>query len=423
MSKNKTIKSEVTTSEKPVASETAVEPAVVEQPVEVAPAAPETAAETATALATVARSELASAGEELVDDGVTLMHLVKTLPHKAKTFKRLHVPSEEDYERARDALSPKAQTAFDDLIERMSSESVSETRARSFRPQTIKIKQGTSNDENCPELADSGSLYTSDGIVLTAVNEAKAKKLGVATGIHVVVIASWTGRALFAPRINNKVVPLQEFGDANVNLPYCRSLDRIKGAPTKAVTGIGDCASCPYRPWKVQGEPNLCNDSVTCIFVLLRKEADGSFMPFDGLYEMQFSKSATPCGNTVMKLAEKGRHPWERILRITVKQESTKDGGVYFVPEVVGVNNEDNGRPQTVSDPESAMLKLLREQVLVQYYYPNLASVYRREEQVRTGGAGGAASKPRSDMSELERRAAAAAGEATPSSDMRDANV
>ena len=80
--------------------------------------------------------------------------------------------------RARDALSPKAQTAFDDLIERMSSESVSETRARSFRPQTIKLKQGTSNDENCPELADSGSLYTSDGIVLTAINEAKAKKLG-----------------------------------------------------------------------------------------------------------------------------------------------------------------------------------------------------------------------------------------------------
>lgn len=423
MSKNKSNKSEVNTaSEKPAEVTETVAESLAQAPVESASAAqPE--APTATELATVASSELAASGEEIVDDGVTLAHLVKLLPHKAKTFKHLHVPSEEDYDAARDALSPKAQTAFDDLIERMSAESASETRTRSFRPLTIKLKQGTSNDENCPELADSGSLYTSDGIVLTAITEAKAKKLGVATGINVVLVASWQGRALFAPRINNKVVPLQEFGDANTNLPYCRSLNRLKGAPTKAVPGIGDCPSCPYRPWKTQGEPNLCHDSVTCIFVLLRKEEDGSFTPFDGLYEMQFTKSAVPCGNKVISLAEKGRNPWDRVLRITAKQENTKDGSIYFVPKVVGVNNEDNGRPVTVTPPESAMLKLLKDQVLVQYYYPNLASVYRREEQVRTGGSGGAASKPRSDMSELERRAAAAAGEAAPSSDMRDANV
>lgn len=423
MSKNKSNKPEVNSaSEKPAEVIEAVAEHLAQAPVENVPVA-QPDAPTATELATVASSELVVSGEEIVDDGVTLTHLVKLLPHKAKTFKRLHVPSEEDYNTARDALSPEAQTAFDDLLDRMSAESASETRTRNFRPLTIKLKQGTSNDENCPELADSGSLYTSDGIVLTAINEAKAKKLGVATGINVVLIASWEGRALFAPRVNNKVVPLQEFGDANINLPYCRSLDRLKGAPTKAVSGIGDCASCSYRPWKTQGEANLCHDSVTCVFVLLRKEANGTFTPFDGLYEMQFTKSAVPCGKKVISLAEKGRNPWDRVLRVTVKQESTENGSIYFVPEVVGVNNEDNGRPVAVTAPESAMLKLLKDQVLVQYYYPSLASIYRREEQVRTGGLGGTASKPRSDMSELERRAAAAAGEAVPSSDMRDANV
>lgn len=404
----------VSVTDKPVEAETPVAE-VAAAPVE------EAATPTATELATVASAELSAGNHALEDDGVTLTHLVTLLPHKAKTFRRLHAPSEDDYETARAAMPEKSQTLFDDLIERMSAEAVSETRARNFRPQTIKLKQGTSNDENCPELADSGSLYTSDGTVLTAISEAKAKMMNVATGIHVVLIASWTGRALFAPRVNSKVVPLQEFGDANTNLPYCRSLDRQKGAAVKAVPGIGDCPSCPYRPWKVQGEPNLCNDSVTCIFVLLRAEG-GVYTPFDGLYEMTFAKSATPCGNKVMSLAEKGRNPWDRILRITAKQEAAKEkgGAVYFVPEVNGVNNDANGKPMTVAPAESAMLKLLHDEVLVKYYYPNLARIYRAEG-VRNGTAG--TGKPQGDMSEFERRAAAAAGEAAPAPDMREANV
>lgn len=378
---------------------------------------------TATELAAAETTALANDDNEAIDDGITLTHLVKILPHKAKLFRRLHAPTEGEYETARAALPERAQALFDDLLERMEAESASETRTRQFRPLTIKLKQGTSNDENCPELCDSGGLYTSDGIVLTTISEAKAKKDNIATGIHVVLLASWTGRALFAPRVNNKVIPLTEFGDANSGIPYCRSLDQLVGAPVKAVAGIGKCPECPYRPWKVQGEPNLCNDSVSCVFVLLRQEADGTFTPFDGLYEMTFSKSAIPCGKKIINLAEKGRNPWERVLRITGKQESIKDGGgVYFVPEVAGVNNPTNGHPLTVGSAESAMLKLLREQILVGYYYPNLAAVYNREAKSRTGGEG--PSTTRNDMSELERRAAIAAGE-TPAakSDMRDANV
>lgn len=419
MSKNKSNKPEVNTASENKSVEA---PAEVEASVTETPVAPAPPAVTATELATVANADLATVGDELVDDGVTVLHLVKLLPHKAKAFKRLHVASEEEFERAREALSEAARERFDDLQERMTPEAAFETGGRGFRPQTIKLKQGTSNDENCPEMCDSGGLYTSDGTVLTSPSGIKAKKAGVSTSIYVVLVAGWKGRALFAPRVNNKVVPLQEFGDANTNLPYCRSLDRLKGAPTKAVPGIGDCPACPYRPWKVQGEANLCNDSVSTVFVLLRREADGTFTPFEGLYEMTFSKSATPTGNQIQNLSEKGKHPWDRIIRISVKEEKTKDGGAYFVPEAAGVTNENDGKPMTVSPAESAMLKLLHDQILVTYYYPNLASIYRREEQVRTGGTGGGA-KPRSDMSELERRAAEAAGESAPASDMRDANV
>lgn len=378
---------------------------------------------TATALATVATAELASSKEEFDDDGVTCVHLVKDLPHKAKTFRRLHIASEDEYETARAALTPAAQERFDELMDRLTPEAAFETGSRGFRPQTIKLKQGTSNDENCPEMCDSGGLYTSDGIVLTAPTEARAKKGGVTTGIYVSLIAGWKGRVLFAPRVNNKVLPLKEFGDAKTEAPYCRSMDRLVGAPVKNVQGIGKCPECPYRPWKTQGEPNLCNDTVTCIFVVLRKEEDGRFTCFDGLYEMTFARSAAPTGNHIQALAEKGRDPWERILRISVKEEKGKAEGVYFIPEASGVTNEENGKPMTVSREDSAMLKLLRDQMLVSYYYPSLAGVYRREEQVRTGGAV-SSTQTRTDMSELERRAAEAAGE-TPraSTDMRDANV
>ena len=121
MSKNKPNKPEVNnaTENKPV--EVAAE-------AEVETSAPETTATnapppaTATELATVASADLATVGEELVDDGVTVLHLVKLLPHKAKAFKRLHVASEAEFERARDALSEAARERFDDLQERMTPE-------------------------------------------------------------------------------------------------------------------------------------------------------------------------------------------------------------------------------------------------------------------------------------------------------------
>ena len=382
------------------------------------------AAATATELATVASAELGAVAEELIDDGVTAQHLIQILPHKAKKLRRQRIPTEQEYEKARAALNTKSQARFDDLMERLSPEkSGFETGSKAFRPQTIKLKQGTTNDENCPEACDSGGLYTSDGIVLTAPTEARAKKGGVSTNLYVVVVSGWKGRALFAPRVAGKVVPLKEFEGVNDSFPYCRSLDRVVGAPAKNVPGIGRCDQCPYKPWKVQGEPNLCNDSVTAIFVLLRKEDDGSFTPFDGLYEMTFSKSATPCGNHIQALAEKGNEMWERVLRISVKEEKGKEG-VYYIPEAFGVTNDENGRPLTVRREEAAVLKMLHDQLAVTYYHPSLAQIYRREEQLRTGGGNTAASKPKSDMSELERRAAEAAGETSRGpADMRDANV
>lgn len=418
--KNKT-KSEVTS--QTAASEPAEQPeqAVPEAPTE---AQPEAATPTATQLATTATAALATIEEDVPDDGVTALHLVKILPHKAKRLRRLHIPSEAEFEEARAKLSPKAQTRFDDLIERLSPDKLgNETDTKRFRPQTIKLRQGTTKDENCPEMCDAGGLYTSDGIVLTAPSEAKAKKGGVSTNVLVVVLAHWKGRALFAPRVNSKVVPLQEFGDANADYPYCRSLDRIVGAPVKNVQGVGQCGECPYKPWKVQGEPNLCNDNVSVLFVLVTQEPDGTIVPFDGLYEMTFSKSATPTGNHICELADKGNVPWERVLKLSAKEETGKTEGVYYTPQAA-VLTDDNGRPVKVAKTDAEMLTMLYNQLMVSYYYPNLADVYRREEKTRTGGTNASASKPKSDMSELERRAAAMAGEAPKATgDMRDANV
>lgn len=393
---------------------------VAATPVVVAPEPPPAPETTPTEIATVSAAPNAITRPG-VDDGVTALHLVPLIPHKEKKLRKLHVPSEEEYAAARAALTPASGNKLDELLERLSPDKLGdETGGGRFRPMTIRLKQGVSKDPECPEMCDVGGLYTSDGIVLTAPTEMRATKGGVPMAVFVVPLLIWKGRVLFAPRVNNKIMPLDAFGDANPDWPYCRSLDRERGAPAKNVAGVGVCADCPYKPWKVPGEANLCSDNVTVMFVLLQKNADGSYTCFDGLYEMTFSKSAAPTGNEIANIVSKNNLAWDRVLKLSTKEEDGKEGK-YFVPKIAAVTDA-TGRPEKISKADSKMLELLYNQIAVRYYFPALADVYRRSNNAQNGGADAPA---QTDMSELERRASERAGTkpAKPGSDMRDADV
>lgn len=378
--------------------------APVTQP-ETLPAPPDPAPE-ASAMVPAPQQDLST-----VDDGVTLLHLLKVLPHKEKKLRRLVRVTDAEFDAARSGLSVAAREAFDNMLERMSPEKDGvEDDQRPFRPFQIKLKQNSS-DENCPTLCDVGGLWTSDGLILTAPTDIQAKKGGVSVFHKAVILSIWKGRVMFAPRVDGKSVPLPQFGDANVKLPYCQSMDRVKGAPVKfAVDGIGECTSCPYQPWKVRGEPNLCQNSVTAVLVLYTTNKAGEVTGFNGLYEVGFSKTSEPAGNFLNDQVNKWKASTDHLIELGAKMMPAKEGqSPYYIFEPRVVLGDD-GKPFPTPASDVPMLKLLYRKLMTDYYYPRLAYTYRRSHQSDTQPTGTA------DMGALEKHAAAAA-------DMRGDNV
>ncbi len=352
------------------------------------------------------------------DDGVTLLHLVPLLPHKAHRLKKFVRATEDDFGNAYSALDPASQDAVDELLARMSGEKMGiEDDSRGFRPMTLKIRQGSSNDSNCPELCDVGGIYTSDGRILTAPSELLSKKSGVPMFQRAIVLSTWHGRVMFAPRINGTTTPLPEFGDASTNVPYCQSMDRQKGRPVKPVPNVGSCKGCPYEPWKVRGESNLCTNQVTAVILLVRTDTDGKHIVFDGLYQVDFSKTSEPAGQSLHDAVSKGKYAWETFFDLGTSKKAGKPGqGDYFIYDTKMVM-DGTGRPLKTPESSLAMIEVFWKKLMAEYFYPRLAFTYSPVTERASNAAG-----PTSDMSDLERNAANAVNRA-PGADMRADNV
>lgn len=351
------------------------------------------------------------------DDGRTLLHLVPLLPHKAHRLKKFVRATEDDFGNAYSTLDAASQDAVDELLARMSGDKMGiEDDSKGFRPMTIKIRQGANNDANCPELCDVGGIYTSDGRVLTAPTELLAKKGGVPMAQRLIVLASWHGRVMFAPRVGGVVTPLPEFGDASTNIPYCQSMDRQKGRPVKPVPNVGTCKGCPYEPWKVRGEQNLCTNQVTAVVLLVRTDAAGNVVVFDGLYQVDFSKTSEPAGQSLHDAVAKGKFAWEFMAELSTKKVAGKPGqSDYFVYDTKLVT-DGSGRPLRTAESNLPMIEVFWKKLMAEYFYPRLGYIYSPVTD-RSGATG-----PTSDMSDLERNAANAAARA-PGADMRSDNV
>jgi len=359
----------------------------------------------------------ALANPPLEDDGQTLLHLVPLLPHKESRLKKYRRPTEQEFHEAREQLGPASKEALDEMLERMSGEKEGvEDDVKTFRPFTIKIRQGANKDENRPELVDVGGLYTSDGRILTAPTDAQAKKNGVKTYQRMIVLSVWQGRVMFAPRVQGKTVPLQEFGDASTKVPYCQSMDRVRGRPVRPVPNVGNCATCPYQPWKVRGQPNLCQNQITAVVLLVRTDKSGEVVAFDGLYQIDFSKTSEPAGQFLYNAVQKARSASENILEIGTKEIKGDDGqGDYYIMDVRAVTDDD-GRPMKTPPAAQAMIKVLYRKLQGDYFYPKLAYTYTAPRDAGPTG-------PSSDMNALERNAAIAVGGSPGGADMRHDNV
>lgn len=367
--------------------------------------------------APTAQTTAIARSDDREDDGRTLLHLVPLLPHKAHRLKKFVRASDDDFGNAYSALDPASQDAVDELLARMSGDKMGiEDDSKGFRPMTLKIRQGANNDANCPELCDVGGIYTSDGRVLTAPTELLAKKGGVPLSQRLIVLASWHGRVMFAPRVNGVVTPLPEFGDASTNIPYCQSMDRQKGRPVKNVPNVGTCKGCPYEPWKVRGEPNLCTNQVSAVILLVRTDSNGNIIVFDGLYQVDFSKTSEPAGQNLHEAVAKGKYAWEFMAELMTKKVAGKPGqSDYYVYETKLVT-DGSGRPLKTPDANLPMLEVFWKKLMAEYFYPRLGFIYSPVTD-RTGGPSG----PTSDMSDLERNAANAAR--AQGADMRSDNV
>lgn len=372
-----------------------------------------------TGLAVAASTELAT-----VDDGVTMQHLIPLLPHKKNKLKRVFKPTDEQFETALSEIDAPSRHAFEEMLARLSPEKEGiEDDTKSFRPFIIKLRQGMSNDENCPELIDVGGLYTSDGRILTGPTEAKARKNGVGTKVKAVILNAYKGRVFFTPRVNGRLVALHEFGDANINLPLCQSMDRAVAAPVKyAVPGIGTCKSCPYEPWKVRGEQGLCNNSVVLDVVLYREE-NGELIGFDGLYELSLTKTSEPTGNWIMEQAAKWKSGHEHVIELFATEKEGKDGNPpYFIVDATVATDQKTGRPLKTPETHAKLISLLWNKLMCEYYFPRLAWIYAAHKRHLEGG-GSAPSSNEQDMSALERKAAARSGGTVTAPNMREENV
>lgn len=227
-----------------------------------------------------------------------------------------------------------------------------------FKIPTAKLYHGVGDDPARPATAPVGSVYTSDGLVLAAFNDAQARQLKVGKTFKASVLHVLQTRQL---RVSNDKSNLPPDVNPNSKAPICFSVDRSRG------TRYGSCAACPHRPYaNGKYSPDSCTDDVRIYFVL---------HGFKGIYAI------TVKGQSLKKAVEpirrqKGR-PWDIWFDIGLSEERNDKGRWFSLTATPHVNDAyPQGEPTT--QPERGVLRTLARLVLHESYMSELRSVYTR---------------------------------------------
>lgn len=240
------------------------------------------------------------------------------------------------------ALPDEMQDPLSDIMQRMNTERKGILSSNS-QPEFLELRlfQGTGADPNRPETAIPGQFYLSS-------------KENVGAVFSGTVLTIWEGSTMWGDRE----------GDSAVRMPVCTSMDRKRGSR------YGECASCPYRPWK-DNRPNDCNNDVMA-FMLSKDLKD--------IVLVRFQRTSEPAGRQLMKLIKRSKVPWQRWFNITSeKRTSSQDKSRrWYVMQVQVAEGDDK-----IVNPElhpfcDAMCTSAERDFL----YSGIARIYRQAQRV-----------------------------------------
>lgn len=274
-------------------------------------------------------------------------------------FEVMSAPEEGELDAMVVSLPEQDQEAFNSMIDNLNPVREGFVSARAdFKIPLAKLYHGVGDDPARPATAPVGSVYTSDGLVLAAFNEAQARSLKIGKTFKAAILQVLQTRQLRPSNDRSNVPP-----DMNPNskAPICYSLDRVRGSR------YGGCAACPHRPYaNGKWAPDSCTDEVRIYFVL---------HGFKGIYAL------TVKGQSLKKAVEpirrqKGR-PWDVWFDLGVAEERNDKGRWFSLTATPHVTDDaPQGAPTTAA--ERGVLRTLARLVLHEAYAPELRSVYDR---------------------------------------------
>lgn len=324
-------------------------------PSEIVPAAPVAP----TALATVPATQ---------NDGESLVHLIPALPHLKERLTKLKRPSAEMLEEAISGLDEIKRDNFRNLLEQLNQEKEGmHVSGKGLRLPDMRIYQGTGEDANRPETTPVGSIYGTDGTVLSVPSAfvAQWKASGVGGAVRVALLSLVEARTFWPPRNNDdfKIEGLE----IKKNVPICKSLDRKRG------NQFGDCSACGYRPFKDGNfNPEGCKDDIHAFFIT---------SDFKHLYRFVITSTSLKAGGLpIKKKSQNWPKPWSYFFDLSTKSESKETKRWFTLSPSVAVNDD---APQGLSPTiaEQKLMALLCRQIDADLFYPQLAEIYTAESR------------------------------------------
>ncbi len=274
-------------------------------------------------------------------------------------FEVMSAPEEGELDAMIVSLPEQDQEAFNGMIDNLNPVREGFVSARAdFKIPLAKLYHGVGDDPARPATAPVGSVYTSDGLVLAAFNEAQARSLKIGKTFKAAILQVLQTRQLRAANDRSNVPP-----DMNPNskAPICYSLDRVRGSR------YGNCAACPHRPYaNGKWAADSCTDEVRIYFVL---------HGFKGIYAI------TVKGQSLKKAVEpirrqKGK-PWDVWFDLGVAEERNDKGRWFSLTATPHVTDDaPQGAPTTAA--ERGVLRTLARLVLHEAYAPELRGIYER---------------------------------------------
>lgn len=302
------------------------------------------------------------------NDGESLVHLIPSLPHLKDRLTKLKRPSAEMLENAILGLDPVKRENFRNLLEQLNQEKEGmHVSGKGLRLPDMRIYQGTGEDANRPETTPVGSIYGTDGTVLSVPSAfvAQWKASGVGGSVRVALLSLVEARTFWPPRNNDnfKIEGLE----IKKNVPICKSLDRKRG------NQFGDCSACGYRPFKDGNfNPEGCKDDIHAFFIT---------SDFKHLYRFVITSTSLKAGGLpIKKKSQNWPKPWSYFFELSTKSESKETKRWFTLSPSVAVNDDfPQGLSPTIA--EQQLMSLLCRQIDADLFYPQLAEIYDSESR------------------------------------------